>query len=203
MRHTVDVMSTRDQGRHGFERQFGNLLPIGPRLRKARQQRGMTLEQVASEAGLTKSFLSLLERDATSASVGSLQRICAVLGVHIAELIEPTGQSILRKEARTPISFGGSGVVDYVLTPPDERRLQVFETHLKPGGSVGELFTADIDIDLIYVLEGELEFEFGDRTVTLNAGDALTFSPREPHTWRNPSQTDPTVLIIATTPAAF
>lgn len=196
-------MRKRDQDTDGFERQFGTLLPIGPRLRQTRQQRNMTLEQVASEAGLTKSFLSLLERDATSASVGSLQRICAVLGVHIAALLEPSGQSVLRKDARTPISFGGNGVVDYVLTPPDERRLQVFETHLKPGGSAGELFTADIDVDLIYVLEGQLEFEFGDRTVTLNAGDALTFSPREPHTWRNPSQTSPAVVIIATTPAAF
>jgi transcriptional regulator with XRE-family HTH domain len=187
----------------GFERQFGDLLPIGPRLRAIRQQRGLTLEQVASEAGLTRSFLSLLERDATSASVASLQRICAVLGVHIAALLEPTGQSVLRKAARTPISFGGSGVIDYVLTPPDERRLQVFETHLAPGGSAGELFTAEIDIDLIYVLDGRLEFEFSDRSITLNAGDALTFSPREPHTWRNPSATDPTILIIASTPAAF
>lgn len=196
-------MRTREGNDNGFDRQFGNLLPIGPRLRSARQGRGLTLEQVASEAGLTKSFLSLLERDATSASVASLQRICAVLGIHIAALLEPAGQSLLRKEARTPINFGGDGVVDYVLTPPDERRLQVFETHIRPGGSAGEMFTAEIDIGLFYVLEGQLECGFTDRTVTLNAGDALTFSPREPHTWRNPSETDPTVLVIATTPAAF
>jgi len=199
----MQVRRTRDHNDDGFERQFGELLPIGPRLRKTRLERGMTLEQVASEAGLTRSFLSLLERDATSASVASLQRICSVLGVHIAALLEPTGQIVLRKQGRTPVSFGGDGVVDYVLTPPDERRLQVFETHLKPGGSAGELWTADIDVDLIYVIEGQLEFEFADRSVTLEAGDALTFSPREPHTWRNPSETDPAVVIIATTPAAF
>jgi len=179
-------------------------LQIGPRLRKARLERGFTLEEVAREAGLTKSFISQVEKEQTSASVASLHRICTVLGIRIASLLETPSSSVLRRTDRTPMSFGGAGVTDYVLTPSRERALQVFETHIEPGGSAGdELFTADVDVDLAYVLRGRLEMRFADRTVVLGPGDALTFSPREPHTWRNPSTKRPTVIILAMTPAGW
>lgn len=198
------MRGAKDDTSQKFEREPHAVLPIGRRLRKARLDLGLTLDQVALSVGLTKSFLSQLERDGTSASVASLQRICQALGVRIASLLEPSSHSLLRHENRTPITFGGDGVLDYVLTPPDERRLQVFETHIAPGGGAGEeLFIAEIDVDLILVLEGALEIKFEDRTVLLGVGDALTFSPREPHTWRNPSSSNDTVVIIAATPAGF
>lgn len=179
-------------------------LQIGRRLRKARIERGLTLEKVANEAGLTKSFISQVEKEQTSASVASLHRICTVLGIRIASLLEAPGSSVLRRSDRTPMSFGGAGVVDYVLTPSRERALQVFETHIEPGGSAGdELFTADVDVDLAYVLRGRLEMRFADRTIVLGPGDALTFSPREPHTWRNPSTKRSAVVILAMTPAGW
>lgn len=200
----ADMRGKADSADQKFERASQTALPIGRRLRRARLERGLTLDQVASAVGLTKSFLSQLERDGTSASVASLQRICQVLGIRIAELLEPPSHSLLRHANRTPVSFGGEGVLDYILTPPDERRLQVFETHIAPGGSAGdELWTAEIDVDLILVLDGELEILFEDRSLTLAAGDALSFSPREPHTWRNPSATDEAVVVIASAPAGF
>lgn len=200
----ADMRGKADSTDQKFERASQTALPIGRRLRRARLDRGLTLDQVASAVGLTKSFLSQLERDGTSASVASLQRICQVLGIRIAALLEPPSHSLLRRRNRTPVTFGGVGVLDYVLTPPDERRLQVFETHIAPDGTAGEeLWTAEIDVDLVLVLEGELEIRFEDRIVVLAAGDALTFSPHEPHTWRNPSSTNGTVIIMASAPAGF
>ena len=43
-----------------------NEIRIGSRLRAARQAHGYTLDQLASAAGLTKGFLSRVERDETS-----------------------------------------------------------------------------------------------------------------------------------------
>ena len=68
-------------------------LRIGPRLRARRLERGLTISEVAGEAGLTAGFISQLERDLTSASLSSLYRICAVLGIRVGNLIDdvPSG----------------------------------------------------------------------------------------------------------------
>lgn len=176
---------------------------IGPRLRRARHHQGLTLEQIAKATGLSKSFLSQLERDGTSASVASLFKICRFLRISVASLLEPSGFITVRKGDRPTSSFGEVGVVDHLLTPPEERALQVIETHIEPGGTAGEkLWSTDADVDCMYVTSGRLEVRFADRTVELNEGDSLTLSPREPHTWRNPSSSRPTVVIFALTPSA-
>jgi transcriptional regulator with XRE-family HTH domain len=177
---------------------------IGTRLRALRKQRGMTLEQVASDAGLTRGFLSHLERGGTSASIGSLYRICDSLGVEIAVLFEPTGGTLTRQGTREPSYFGGEGVTDYVVTPPTERRVQVLETHVAPQGTPDRnLWAHRGDVSIAYVLSGELEIRFADHTVTLGPGDALTFTPAEPHSWRNPSSSDDAVVMWVMLPATF
>ena len=177
---------------------------IGARLRALRAQRGMTLEEVATDAWLTRGFLSHLERGGTSASIGSLYRICDSLGVEIAVLFEPTGSALSRANARAPSHFGGEGVADYVVTPPTERRVQLLETHIAPLGTPDpDQWSHRGDVDIVYVLSGELEIRFADNTVALGPGDALTFSPAEPHSWRNPSRSDDAIVIWVMLPAKF
>ncbi len=60
---------------------------IGARLRAARQTAGLTLAAVAEEAGLTKGFLSRLERDDVSPSVASLVTVCGILGIGVGQLL--------------------------------------------------------------------------------------------------------------------
>ena len=54
---------------------------IGAKLRAARKMRSLTLDQVAQAAGLTKGFVSRLERDDVSPSVASLVSVCDILGL--------------------------------------------------------------------------------------------------------------------------
>jgi len=59
---------------------------IGSRIRAARQSQRLTIEHVADATGLTKGFLSRVERDLTSPSVASLVTLCQVLSISIGEL---------------------------------------------------------------------------------------------------------------------
>ncbi|MCX6372802.1 MAG: cupin domain-containing protein [Actinobacteria bacterium] len=80
----------------------------------------------------------------------------------------------------------------------------MLETHIAPQGAPDtEQWPHGGDVDIVYVLSGELEIRFADNTVTLGAGDALTFSPAEPHSWRNPSRSDDAVVIWVMLPAKF
>jgi transcriptional regulator with XRE-family HTH domain len=77
---------------------------VGERLRAIRRLRRATLKTVADRADLSESFLSQVERGRANASVASLKRIAAALGVNVADLFEPNGSTwrprVLRREAR-------------------------------------------------------------------------------------------------------
>jgi len=42
-----------------------------------------------------------------------------------------------------------------------------------------------------------------DASYILRRGDTITYSPRDPHTFRNPSSTRPAVVIFLKSPAVF
>ena len=178
---------------------------VGGRLRGARHTRGLTLDDVAAAAGFTKSFVSAVERGETSPSIGSLYAICEVLGVTMSALFETADapqSNVVRRGDVEGTRLGSEGVVNYVLSPRGERRAQVIETHVAPGGSPGpESWSHAGELVMTTVLEGCVEFRFGERTTTLQAGDTVSYSPAEPHSWRNPDGEHPAVALFFEVPA--
>jgi transcriptional regulator with XRE-family HTH domain len=169
---------------------------IGARLRSLRRDRGMTMAELATATGLTSGFLSQLERDLTSVSLSSLARICAALDVRFGDVLDsaPTGAVIRRKDARAWTGIGAH--VDLLLSSRNEKRFHLMESHIPPGAGAGEaLYTFPADVELVYVLSGSLELQAEGKLFRVDAGDTLTYSPREPHTWRNPSEGEQAVVL--------
>lgn len=176
---------------------------LGERLRSIRRARGLTLEQVAAASGLTKGFVSQLERGLSSVSLSSLARLCAALDVRFGDVLdEAPGDVVVGPDATRPWSVIG-GHEDRLLSATDERRLSVMESRIPPGVGAGdEPYTFPADVEVAYVLAGTLELRVGEDVYVLESGRALTYSPRAPHTWRNPSEEDAVVLWI-TVPNPF
>jgi quercetin dioxygenase-like cupin family protein/DNA-binding XRE family transcriptional regulator len=180
------------------------VISIGRRLRSARQERGMTLQKVAKGSGLTAAFISQLERGDTSASLSSLVKIALALGIEVTSLFEKPSSTLVRRGDRVPTMLGGEGVMDYLLTPAAEKRAQVIETHLEPGGYADEgLYTRGGELLICIVQSGTLEMRLEDERITLHAGDALTIDPNVPRTWRNPSRRSRTKVIWVDVPAEY
>jgi transcriptional regulator with XRE-family HTH domain len=77
---------------------------LGSRIRYFRQQRGMTLERLGAEVGVTASQLSLLENGKREAKVALLGSIAAALKVELAELLQdtpPTRRAELEQQWRS------------------------------------------------------------------------------------------------------
>lgn len=179
-------------------------LRIGPRLRDARLRQGLTMDHVARLTGLTKGFISRLERDMTSPSVATLVTICEVLALPVGELFAAPKTELVRGAAAPRIELTGDGVEEHLLTPRGQSRLQLVRSTIEPSATGGtELYTLNAELEVLHVLRGQLELVFTARTELLRAGDTMTFSGREPHTWRNPSaaRTAEALWIIA--PAAW
>ena len=75
-----------------------NGVRIGAKLRAARKAHGYTLDQLALSAGLTKGFLSRVERDETSLSVASLITLCEVMSLDVGSLFAVPEVALVRRE---------------------------------------------------------------------------------------------------------
>jgi transcriptional regulator with XRE-family HTH domain len=175
---------------------------VGGRLRAARRERGLSLAAVAERSGLTKGFLSEVERDLTSPSVGSLLRLCAALDLSIGQLFDADQGPVVRAAERAPIAFGGEGVDEFQLTPAGERRLLVLQSDIAPGGGSGpEAYGLAADAEFVHVLAGTLDIDIGGTSCRLAAGDSMTFDAGAPHTWANPSRSQPARVLWVLVPA--
>jgi len=180
------------------------LQAAGVRLRALRLEAGKSLADVAAAAGLSRGFISRCERGLSSASLDSLLRWTASLGTTVAALFDSVDNPS-KLDVRKPFHHA-EGVSEYLLSPTEEDRFQVFEERIEPGASPDRRFwSVNADVALLYVMSGSLRvlFDHGRRIVELEAGEALTYLPREPHRWLNPSPSTPTSVIIFNMPAAF
>jgi transcriptional regulator with XRE-family HTH domain len=180
-------------------------LQLGPRIRSLRQARHVTLRELAERAGVTESFLSQVEREVTSPSIASVQRIARALDLGIADLFvdeAPLGR-VVRKADRRRVVYPGLNATDEFLTSGRSGRLQVILTTLEPGGGTGEeAYTHESDEEVVIVLEGRLELWVGDEHHLLEQGDSITHSSRQPHHNRNPGPSR-TVVLFCSTPPSF
>ena len=164
-------------------------LDVGERLRAIRHLRRATLKTVAERADLSESFLSQVERGRANASVASLKRIAAALGVNVADLFEPDGSNsrprVLRREARPALGFGNLGK-KFMLTPRPLENLQVIMGELAAGGSTGdEPYTHGDSEELLVVLAGVVSLQLGSEVFELSTGDSIDYRSSTPHRLSN------------------
>lgn len=158
---------------------------MGARLRAARKARGLSTGQLATAAGVTRGFLSQLERGMTSASIATTVRICTALGIRVGELFEPAHADVVRKDVRPLVEYAENRAVEYLITPPANSRIEAYDLSIEPGGQSDDPRTVRALAGFIYVLEGHLEFQIGGTLYQVSAGDSLSYSPSEPLSWRN------------------
>jgi len=164
----------------------GDRVRFGARLRHTREASRLSLGDVAARSGLTKSFLSRVERDMTSPSVASVTGICDALGLSVAELFQTPRMTLVPRAERPRIAdLPQADVVDTLITPADERHVTVLETAAAPGGTGGAtLYTLPSECEVCFVLQGAAEVQAEDQQFTLEAGDALIFRAATPHSWK-------------------
>jgi quercetin dioxygenase-like cupin family protein/DNA-binding Xre family transcriptional regulator len=175
---------------------------IGAQLKAARLAARMSMADVAEQAGLTKGFVSKLERDLVSVSVASLIRLCDALGVSVGSLFQaPTGE-VVRHGAYPPINFGGRKMTEHLLTPSGEKRVQAILSDIEPGGGSGDdPYALPADVEFVFVVTGQLQVTVASEQITLDQGDAFTFPANIEHTFRATPQEGPTQVLWVVSPA--
>jgi transcriptional regulator with XRE-family HTH domain len=174
---------------------------VGATLREQRRRLNLTLEEVARRVGITKGFLSEVERDNATPSVATLMRLREALSLSIASVFTSSQPRIVRAKHRQEILLGGTDIAYSLLSGKNAHRVTMVWGRLDPGASSGnDMHTLSADEEIIFVLSGTFEITMDGATHTLNAGDAFTFDPRRPHRYANPSKTKPVVAVCIIAP---
>jgi transcriptional regulator with XRE-family HTH domain len=178
---------------------------LGERIRGVRSSKGLSLKDLAAQAGLSRAFVTQIERNQTSPSVASISRIANVLGVTLSELFAAPhiAEGLVRRDERIRITYAGNKYFDEVLTPSVSGRLLVLFCTIEPGADSGhELYSHDADEECVIVMQGTLEVVVEDDVFTLGPGDALTLSSRRQHGFKN-AGTEQVQAFWVMTPARF
>jgi transcriptional regulator with XRE-family HTH domain len=175
---------------------------IGAQLKAARLAARMSMAEVAEQAGLTKGFVSKLERDLANVSVASLIRLCDALGVSVGSLFQAPKGEVVRHDDRPPINFGGRKMAEYLLTPSSEKRVQAILSDIEPGGGSGkEPHSLPADVEFVFILAGQLNVTVAGEQITLEQGDAFTFQANIEHTFQVPPRAGRTQVLWIISPA--
>lgn len=137
---------------------------IGPRLRAARRQRGLTLEQLATAAGLSASTLSRLESGKRSPGLDLLLPLVRELRIGLEELV-PSAVPDPRVPGRV-VERRGMRILDLTPAGAPVRTWRVsYRGRLEPP----QLRVHD-GYEWLYVISGRLRLVLGDHDVVLGPG---------------------------------
>ncbi|MFB7593319.1 helix-turn-helix domain-containing protein [Streptomyces sp. NPDC056160] len=152
------------------------LAGVGPRLRRIRKEREVTLVALAETTGISVSTLSRLESGLRKPSLELLLPIAQAHQVPLDELVGvgPVGDPRVRAK---PIVRGGRTYWPLTRQPGGLQAYKVLEPRRKeepvPRSHEG--------YEWLYVLSGKLRIVLGDHDVVLSAGEAAEFDTRVPH----------------------
>ncbi|WP_157253553.1 helix-turn-helix domain-containing protein [Nonomuraea typhae] len=156
---------------------------IGPRLRRLRRERGLTLETLAATTGISVSTLSRVESGKRRPTLDLLIPLARAHRVALDQLVAAPASGDPRVHLRPLRRRRGSVLVPLTQYPG---RVQVFKQVLAPREP--QLVTHE-GYEWLYVLAGELRVILGTREFTLRPGEVAEFDTSEPH-WFGPADTN-------------
>jgi transcriptional regulator with XRE-family HTH domain len=164
---------------------------IGARIAFLRRQQSLSLEDLAQKSGLTKSFLSKLERGLSVPSISTAMALAASFDLTVGQLMGEQQYDdaicVVRKGERPSFMRRGSEVgYDYELLAAG-KRFKLMEPYIMhpPLAFQDERRFEHTGQEFLFVLSGSLEVEFGSKVIGLNAGDAVYFDSNIPHRTRS------------------
>lgn len=181
------------------------LLDLGNQVRKLRNERNLTLQDLAGLTGLSKPNLSQIENNLVTPPIATLLKIATALGVPIGYFFQESPQQInmivVRKEDRYGVAKGPHiSHIGYqyepLAYPKIDKSMEPFIVEMEEREASDIVFNNHRGEEFLFVLRGSLEFCYGDDSVTLEEGDSLYFDSIVPHGYRGIGGPAKTLVVI-------
>ena len=177
---------------------------LAARVRDLRKARALTLEQLADQSGVSRSMISLIERQETSPTAAVLGRLADALGVSLptlfaAEAPQADPQPLSRHADQPVWTDPASGYVRRHLSPAGvDSPIELVEVLFPAGATVvfdNPVRKRDIQQQL-WMLAGAMDITLGAQTWQLAAGDCLALRLNAGIRFHNPGP-EPARYVLA------
>jgi transcriptional regulator with XRE-family HTH domain len=152
------------------------LAQVGPRLRRIRTERGVSLSALAEATGISKSTLSRLETGQRRPSLELLLPIAQAHQVPLDELVDAPEVGDPRIRSKPSVRNGRT----VIPLSPHPGPLHAWKSIIPAEQNRPELRTHE-GYEWLYVLSGRLRLIVDDRDLILGPGEAAEFDTRLPH----------------------
>ena len=178
-----------------------NELNIGSRLGDLRKRKQMTLDQLSSKSGVSKSILSQIERNISNPTVSTMMRIADALEETLSGFfmnIDEGKSSSIETSKETPNISSKDGLCELSILGAGETVswLQWYVLTMKPKGQLPSRSHGSNTFENITVISGEVVVYLKKQSETLKAGDTFRFPTNQEHTLMNKSKTISKVLMV-------
>lgn len=181
------------------------LIQISSQLKGKRKSQGITLQELANRAEVSKALISQIENNRTIPSLLVLINLIRSLGIDLnvffEELVQGSGNgklSVRRKEEYQTFYKEDAPLFTYrrILTKTiSSLAVDFVLAEVKPQARQSAATTSDA-YEFKYVIKGEIECNIGEETHALKEGDSLFFDGRVPHKSSNLAKEDSLLLIV-------
>ena len=167
-------------------------MQLGQKIKELRMMYGLTQEELADRAELSKGFISQLERDLTSPSIATLVDVLSCLGTDLAHFfsdLEPEQVVFKPDDMFTKIDEDAKSTTCWLVPNAQKNRMEPILLTLQPGGHSYEDDPHEGE-EFGYVLSGSVLLTVGGAKHKLKKGDSFYFSPTRPHSLVNRGKSD-------------
>jgi DNA-binding transcriptional MerR regulator/quercetin dioxygenase-like cupin family protein len=182
-------------------------MSMGPKLRRLREERGLSLAEVSNATGLSVPWLSQVERSKAHLSIDSLWKLAKFYDrnlIYFFERLGEEGKNLVHPEDRRPLdTTSGDGVRMELLTDLPSAVMEPILFFIRPGGERSDFYAHEGE-EFLFMLKGALDFWIGEAEVyRLHEGDCLYFDSVIKHRYRNPSDSEVAIVLWVNTPPTF
>lgn len=157
------------------------------RMSKLRKANTLTLDQLSSISGVSRSMLSQIERGSANPTLAVTARIAQAFGISVGELVDPdwAGSQIevVRGDDPSAIFREDDECRLRTLSPLHmEKNVEFYEINLKPGGKLSSAPHYSGTKELLTVTSGAALIQTGTSEQRLNAHDSALYRADVSHT---------------------
>lgn len=174
---------------------------VAANVRRLRVQRGLSLERLSRSSGVSRAMLSQIELEHSTPTVTVLAKIARALDLPISTFLAKETASfatVLRlADSRSLLSADGK-VASRTLLPPDAARtLEFQEIRLAPRATETVESQPPGTRTTLVVHAGAISLSVGAKTISLEAGDAITFAANHTQVYENQKQDEARLFVVA------
>lgn len=171
---------------------------IGVRLKALREQRHLSLDQLAQLTGVSKPMLGQIERAQSNPTVSTLWRIADGLGVSFTTFVEEEDQKIhiVRKTEIQPLKESDGRFEVWPVFPMNQgRSLEIYTVTLFPGCNYSSNGHPKGVIEYLWCTKGSCLLTTAQKDYLLHESEGLAFKADETHCYENRSE-EPCDLVM-------